>query len=171
MPEHKIQDERRDRPSQWVGPIRVLAITAFLLPALFWSVTVTRKAQEAAPFVAELRAEADAAGLEVTPDSYHRIFAPADYVPPDAVEQVALVQKGFAQFNGDPVDAGLLEPIVVVILAVASTIWALGALAVPSFLGRSKSITRVLTIGAIAAVWLPVLYYRDLIDVVGFYVG
>jgi len=132
-----------------------------------------QKGRETEPLVDELTSEAVAQDVLVTPDSYFAVDdAPADVErPPGAVEQAELLDKGYALFNGNPVDGSLFHPLIIWGAAVAASVWALGALATAALAARPVSaIIACLSVASLAALWLPLIRYRRVIDVVGYYV-
>ncbi len=168
------QTDAQPRPMASVSGklVAAAALVVFLGPAVALAAAVIVQSLEARPHVESLRATAEAAGLELTPDSVFAVdHAPADQIPPGAIEQDALIDKGLDTFHGNPVSPTVLYWPLLIVGSSLLTLWALVALLVAGWIGgRLGAVAGSTTVAVIGLLWLPLLYFGDVINVVSYYI-
>ena len=147
-------------------------LVCFAGPALVFGSMVLFRTLQAKPHVDSLRTEAAAAGLELMPESLLAIdMMDPDDVPPGALAQDEFMRGARPLFHGEPVHAEVLYWPLLVVAGFLLTFWALAGLAIAAAVHHRGFVVGALAcVVALAVLWLPMAFYRDVIDVVTYYV-
>ena len=152
--------------------VGLLVLGVFLVPAWVMAAVVAANGAEAKPHVEALHMRAEAEGVEIMPGAVFDVeMAPPEQVPPGAIEQDAFLDHAREVFHGNPVDAAVLYWPLLIAVVFVLTVWALAGLAISGALGgRLGAAGALVTIATAGVLWAPLLYYRDVIDVVTYYI-